>query len=157
MSWYWIWFPALSLSFICGSICSSLVTTAKPGKKNSWNFLHYNSTFSRGYWCASKLKRYVALQRDYFIDYVSTVQRFSKLFAGRNSFNLVNISGHSFTAMCGSFTSLYRKAGSQILRSCRSSNSWGAVDSAEQKFLLLLLNSVAKVSAEVAQSMFAFL
>lgn len=127
MSWYWIWFAALS--FICGSIFSSLVTTANQEKKNSWNFLHYNSTFSRGYWCASKLKRYVALQRDYFIDYVSTVQRFSKLFAGRNSFALVNISGHSFTAMCGSFTSLYRKAGSQILRSCRSSNSWGTVDS----------------------------
>lgn len=94
---------------------------------------------------------------DYFIDYVSTVQTFSKLFAGRNSFDLVNISGRSFTSMCGSFTSLHRKAGSQLLRSCRSSNSWQTVDSAEQKFLLLLLNSVAKVSAEVAQSILAFL
>lgn len=31
------------------------------------------------------------------------------------------------------------------------------MDSAEQKFLLLLLNSVATVSAEVAQSILAFL
>lgn len=125
-------------------------------KKNSQNFLHYISTFSRGYWCASKLQWYAALQRNYFIDYVSTVQTFSKLFAGRNSFDLVNISGHSFTGMCGSFTSSYRKAGPQLLKSCRSSNSWWTVDSVEQKFLLLLLNSVAKFSAEVAQSILAF-
>jgi len=126
-------------------------------KKNSWNFLHYDSTFSRGYWCASKLQRYAAFQRDYFIDYVSTVQTFSKLFAGRNSFDLVNISGRSFTTVCGSFTSSSRKAASQLPRSCRSSNSWRTLYSAKQKFLLLLLNGVAKISAEVAQSNLAFL
>lgn len=124
--------PFSSSLFICGSIFSSLVTTTNQENKKSWNFLHLNSTFSRAYWCASKLQWYAALQKEYFIDYVSTVPMFSRLFAGRNSFNPVNISGRSFTSMCGSFTSFYRKAASQLLKSCRSSNSWRTVDSAEK-------------------------
>lgn len=153
MSWYWIWFAALS--FICGSIFSSLVTTANQEKKNSWNFLHYNSTFSRGYWCASKLKRYVALQRDYFIDYVSTVQRFSKLFAGRNSFDLVNMGTVSLLRVVVS----HPYTGRLVHRYWEAAGVLTAEELWIQKlkFLLLLLNSVAKVSAEVAQSILAFL
>lgn len=123
--------PFPSSLLICRSVFSSLVTTANQEKK-VLNFLHYNSTFSRGYWCASKLRRYAAPQKEYFIDYVSTVQMFSTWFARRNSFNHVNISGRSLTSMCGSFTSFYRKAGSQLQKSCRSSNRWQTVDSAEK-------------------------
>lgn len=132
-SYFMLLNPFPSSLLICRSVFSSLVTTSnQEKKKKSWNFLPYNSTFSRGYWCASKLRRYAAPQKEYFIDYVSTVQMFSTWFAGRNSFNLVNISGRSLTSICGSFTSFYRKAGSQLQKSCRSSNRWQTVDSAEK-------------------------